>query len=117
MNEVDVFRASRSVVALSRWIDESPINLEKSPEALTWHRVCKVAEEAGEVVKAMIGYSGGNPRKGYSNDAMDVVEELLDTAIGALSAVEHMTDNQGFAIERLFDKIARVHERAQNHIS
>jgi hypothetical protein len=39
-------------------------------------------------------------------------EELLDTALTALCAVEHLTANRGRSIGLLNDKIRRVHERA-----
>lgn len=105
-------RAAVRVAALSRWVDEAPVNVAKDPEAVTWHRVCKVAEEAGEAVKEMVGLSGGNPRKGVSSTNEAVIEECLDAAVAALGAVEHLTGNRGYSVNLLFGKIEKVYSRA-----
>ncbi len=78
------------VRAMSRWIDGSPENRARTPEALLWGRVAKVAEESGEAVAALIGATGQNPRKGVSATMLDVERELLDVALTALCAVEHL---------------------------
>ncbi len=103
--------AAGKVSGISQWVDTSPANAARDPEALGWHRVTKVAEEAGEVVSAWLLYTGGNPRKEVG-PLNDVIEELLDTAIAALGGVEHLTGNSGVALGLMFDKIDRVHERA-----
>jgi NTP pyrophosphatase (non-canonical NTP hydrolase) len=101
------------IVALSRWVDEHEANAGRDPEALSWHRVAKVSEEAGEVIDAMIQYTGGNPRKQEKvGDPNPVIEELLDTAIAALGAVEHMTGNHGASMALLNNKLRRVGQRA-----
>lgn len=111
---MSIEEAGARVAALSHWMDE--YLADRHPEALTWHRVVKVCEEAGEVVEAMIGYTGGNPRKGYDKIADDVIEELLDVAVAALGAVEHLTDNTGTqAFPLLFAKIDKVYNRARGH--
>lgn len=101
---------SSALVALSRWIDED--NAHRDPEAVTWGRLAKITEEAGEVIEAYIGATGQNPRKGITHSAGDVVEELLDVAVTALGAVEHMTGHQGIALARLEAKIRAVAARA-----
>lgn len=100
------------LAALSRWIDEASANAQRDREAALWGRVAKVGEEHGEVIAALIGATGQNPRKGVTHAMDDVVEELLDTALTALCAVEHMTENRGFAMEMLARKVDRVHARA-----
>ncbi len=103
--------AAGKVSGISQWVDTSPANAARDPEALGWHRVTKVAEEAGEVVSAWLLYTGGNPRKSPGS-LNDVIEELLDTAIAALGAVEHLTGNLGLSVEMMAEKALRVRSRA-----
>ena len=98
-----------ALTALSEWIDAG--NADRDPEALHLHRVIKVTEEAGEVTSAMIGWLGANPRKGRTHDVEDVIEELLDVAVTALGAIEHLDGHDARALELLDDKILRVAER------
>lgn len=101
------------LAALSRWIDESPPNAQRDPEALGWHRVAKVAEESGEAIEAWLGYTGGNPRKGTTHTLADVIGELLDTAVAALAGVEHLSGNSGHSMWMLLEKITTVHKRSE----
>lgn len=98
------------LAGLSQWIDDSLT--ERSPEGIVLHRTMKVAEEAGEVIAAVIGWTGANPRKGQTHDRDDVIAELLDVAVTALGAVEHLTGNQGKSREMLDRKILTVADRA-----
>lgn len=104
------YDASQNLVALSRWIDAG--NAHRDPEAVTWGRLSKITEEAGEVIAAYIGYTGQNPRKGHTHKRIDVIDELLDVAVTALGAVEHMGGHTGQALDALFDKINAVAKRA-----
>ncbi len=104
-------RAAQQIADISVWVDESDANFDRDREALGWHRVTKVAEEAGEAVGAWLLYTGGNPRK-PAGSLDDVIAELLDTANAALAGVEHLTGNSGKALGLLFDKVDRVHQRA-----
>ncbi|MDF2991879.1 MAG: hypothetical protein K0S37_2393 [Microbacterium sp.] len=99
-----------ALVSLSEWIDAG--NAQRDPEALTLHRLIKLTEESGEVVTATIGALGANPRKGVTNTFEKVLEELLDVAITALGAYEHIDGHQGRALSELDGKIVRVAERA-----
>jgi hypothetical protein len=101
---------SAALVALSRWIDDG--NAHRDPEAVTWGRLAKITEEAGEVIAAYIGATGQNPRKGVTHGPTDVIAELLDVAVTALGAVEHMTGHCGGALTMLEQKIVSVAERA-----
>ncbi|MET9878567.1 MazG-like family protein [Actinacidiphila glaucinigra] len=56
-------RINAGVHAVSRWIDAHPDNRDRDPEALLWGRVTKVGEEAGEVIAALVGATGHNPRQ------------------------------------------------------
>ncbi len=83
-------RTGRLLYALSGWIDGYPPNRERDPEALLYHRVCKVTEECGEAVAALIAATGQNPRKGRSATLAGVEKELLDVAVAALAAIAHL---------------------------
>lgn len=98
---------------ISDWIDNSPENLARDPEARTWGRLAKVSEECGEVIAAYIGVTGQNPRKGITHKPDDVLKELLDVAITALCAYEHMTGNRGDSLQALFGVIHSTAKRAQ----
>lgn len=100
-----------NISVISQWIDDSyPPYLEEE----TWirRRCGKVAAEAGEVIDALDGYFGENPRKGVTHTMDDLIEELLDTAVAALGAVEHLTGNDGQSFDLLHAKILKVLTRA-----
>lgn len=99
-----------SLVALSRWIDAG--NSHRASESITWGRLAKIAEENGEVIAAFIGATGQNPRKGITCSIEEVLQELLDVAVTALGAYEHLDAHRGRALSELDAKIARVAERA-----
>lgn len=101
--------AGRALVELVDWIDRH--NNRRDPEAISWGWIAKVSEEHGEAVQAMVGWTGQNPRKGFTHSRDDVTEELLDVAVAALGAVEHLRGD-GRALAELEDKILRVHLRA-----
>ncbi|SJM58072.1 MazG-like family protein [Gulosibacter sp. 10] len=103
-------RISQGIAELSRWIDES--NAGRDPEAATWARLAKITEEAGEVVAAHIGATGQNPRKGVTHTRADVEEELLDVALTALAALEHLRGHDARSLELLDDKLRRTLDRA-----
>lgn len=102
-----------ALARLSQWIDDS--NRGKDPEAITWGRLAKVSEECGEVIAAYVGATGQNPRKGVTHDQGDVVKELLDVAVTALAAAEHLTGNAGESTRLLAVHVERLVERAGLH--
>lgn len=104
--------ASKKLASLSAWLDENIRTDLDNP--LTRCRVDKIMEEAGEVMDAYNGYVGHNPRKGVTNGLDKVLKELLDVAVSALGAYEHLTGNQGIALEELMNFIYQVKERADN---
>lgn len=53
-------------------------------------RVLKIAEENGEAVDAYLGMRGANPRKGVTNGVDKVRDELADTALAALVALQSL---------------------------
>ena len=104
--------AGQQLAALSRWIDSHPANTARDPEAQLWGRVSKVSEETGEAIAALIGATGQNPRKGTTHSLEDVVSELLDVAVTALCAVEHLRGNTGGSLAELHTMIDRTVRRA-----
>lgn len=99
-----------ALVALSEWIDAG--NAHRDSEAVTWGRLAKIAEENGEVIEAFIGWTGQNPRKGVTRDREQVEKELLDVAITALGALEHLRGHDGQALALLDAAIVSVAARA-----
>lgn len=106
-----------TLAELSTWIDNAPANAARSPEAATWGRLAKVAEECGEVVAAYIGATGQNPRKGTTHGMADVCGELLDVAVTALSGVEHLTGNQGHSINYLTGHLDALRDRMHRSVA
>lgn len=102
--------SAAALVELSKWIDAS--NEHRDPEAVTWGRLAKIAEENGEVILAFIGFTGQNPRKGVTHSRGDVLAELLDVAVTALGAYEHLTDHAGSSLAALDRHIIGVAARA-----
>src|SRR5688572_28926565 len=94
-------RLGEHLARTSRWLDEHPPNTARDPEAATWGRLAKVSEESGEVIAAFIGATGQNPRKGVTHTRADVEEELLDVALTALAAYEHLTNNESRSADAL----------------
>lgn len=103
---------SEDIAALSRWVDDSPTYVGLDPEAALWRRTMKVAEEAGEVYRAVSGMLGENPRKGVTASREEVIDELLDCALAALAAVEHLTGNEGRSLGLFAGKVEFVTYRA-----
>jgi len=100
------------LAGISKWIDTSPAYVGLDPEAHNWRRISKMVEEAGEVFEAYFGALGENPRKGVTHRQADVIRELLDVAVAALGAVEHLTGNKGHSMNMLEAKVRAVALRA-----
>ena len=64
------------------------------PLAQDWARVAKVNEEAGEAIQALIALTGQNPRKGVTGTLGELLDELADTALSAIYAIQHFTKNE-----------------------
>ncbi|MGV8847601.1 MAG: MazG-like family protein [Propionicimonas sp.] len=99
--------------AISTIIDAWPVNTARDPEAKLWVACGKIAEEAGEVMKAINGMTGSNPRKGVTHTIDDVEAEVLDTAIAALVTVAHMHHNNIDPIQLLREHLDRVSNRLE----
>ena len=101
---------NEALIALSQWIDAG--NSHRDPEAILWGRISKIGEEFGETVQALIGATGQNPRKGTTHAFSDILDELLDVAVTALGAYEHVSSHAGEALDALDAKIVSVARRA-----
>lgn len=115
----DTEYAGMRMSELSRWIDEGNANRmavmtreELERELSMSLRIAKAAEEIGEAVSALIGFTGQNPRKGIVNTLQDINKELMDVAITALGAYESINDNPGDALQVLEAAIVMVADRA-----
>lgn len=109
-DEQAVIRAGHSVAAISAMISGSyPAALDA--EAHMWRRHQKVSNEAGEVLDAVEGAIGENPRKGVTKSWVDVDKELLDTANAALGVYEFNHGNDGSSVAALFEHIEFVRDR------
>jgi NTP pyrophosphatase (non-canonical NTP hydrolase) len=103
------------LVRISRLINAH--NAGRDPEAILWGRVAKVAEEAGEVIDALVFATGQNPRKGEaildvsSMDFASLKKELLDVVCAALCAYEHLDDHKGRSMHDLRDFILTRKQR------
>ncbi len=90
----------------SAWLDATyPRDLH--PCLVLHRRLGKVTEEVGEVTEAIGGYFGENPRKGDTHTLDDLQGEILDVAVAALGAWEHLNGNSGQAGTALISRIRR----------
>ena len=85
---------------------------ELESELLLMHRTIKVVEEMGEVVGALIGMTGANPRKGVTHTREDLAGEFDDVAVSIMGAREHLYGNTGKSFDAVEAKASYVHERA-----
>lgn len=83
---------------------------KEQPLAQDWARVAKVVEEAGEAVQALIAFTGQNPRKGVYGSQDELLDELADTALTAIYAIQHFTKDQYVTAGRIIAK-AEYHGR------
>jgi NTP pyrophosphatase (non-canonical NTP hydrolase) len=99
------------IAVMSKMLDNSMERIGYGEMVVTWARITKVGEEAGEVIDALNGATGMNPRKGVSATWIDVQKELLDTAATALLAWEHVNGNRGGALEALIGHVEHLLDR------
>lgn len=100
------------ITDIDRWLDSKVAEEYKAqPLAQDWARISKMMEEAGEAIQAFIGYTGQNPRKGKINDLDDVLDELADTVLTGVFAIQHFTKDADQTIQVIKDKLAFQHKR------
>lgn len=106
--------AAQRLRDLSEWIDMHNRAKGANEQAMTWGRIAKVGEEFGEAIAEYVAFTGQNPRKPLTGEESEarVQKELLDVAVAALGAVEHLTGNSTFTIGLLLNHIRLVHKRA-----
>jgi hypothetical protein len=74
------------------WLDSDVApDYQAQPLAQDWARAGKAAEEAGEVVKALIACTGQNPRKGFNGTRDEMLGEQADTLCAAAFGIQHFT--------------------------
>jgi len=100
----------RQIGRINRWIDEANGGA-LSRDADDAMRILKLTEEAGEVAQAYIGYTGQNPRKGFTHTQEDLLNELADVAITALCAIQHFTQDVGDTETVLTLKLSNIERR------
>ena len=100
-------RFTRAIEAANTWLDaEVADEYKEQPLAQDWARVCKLAEELGETVTALIGYTSQNPRKGTYSSKDEMLGELADCALTAIYAVQHFTGDAKVTMGIIQDKAA-----------
>lgn len=105
MGNRDMFATIADITA---WIDASnPAGPHEDSM-----RVLKLLEEAGEAATAYLGIVGQNPRKGVTHTLGDLLDELADVALTALSAMQHFTQDETAVRRVLLAKIDRIIARA-----
>lgn len=98
---------------IDQWIDNGTSQEFKDNETLAlFGRVSKVGEEFGEVMQALIGATGQNPRKGYSHTIDDITSELADVVLTALCAIQHITKDHVATMAIVENRIRAVMKRA-----
>lgn len=76
------------VARMSDYFDRHLMTLHDADMAyILYARTAKLAEECGEVMQAVIGATGDNPRKGHTHTYADVNSELADVILTALCAM------------------------------
>jgi NTP pyrophosphatase (non-canonical NTP hydrolase) len=102
----------QAIGMIDLWLDKSvSADYHNQPLAQDWGRVGKVIEELGEVIRALIGYTGQNPRKGRTHHQVEMLDELADTALTAILGMQHFTKNTSVTRQILRDKLRTIEER------
>ena len=94
ITELSTLNYREELRGLVEWMDTDLDNnvadrYKEQPFAQDWARVAKVAEETGEAIDALIGWTGQNPRKGVYCAPENLHEELCDVALTGLYALQH----------------------------
>jgi len=97
------------VKVFDQYLDEEVSYLYKqSILAQDWARVAKIGEEAGEAIAQLILWTGQNPRKGQDPEAFTrLLDELADTAMTAIYAIQHFTKDTEYTEQVLKDAMAK----------
>ena len=94
------------------WLDQEVAKeYRDQPLAQDWARTSKVLEEAGEAVQALIGYTGQNPRKGFTHSREQFLSELADVAITAIMGIQHFLKDADATMFLVEERLNYVHRR------
>lgn len=107
-----------AIELMNRWLDRS--NAASADEDSM--RIMKIGEEVGEAYEALaevaqangraaaayIGWRGQNPRKGVTHSTDDLLAELADVVLTALTAMQHFTQDRNATGRHLAAKVAQV---------
>lgn len=97
---------------LSDYFDDWLINgTNRDVDYILYARTAKLAEECGEVMEALIGYTGDNPRKGKHCSLADVQTELCDVILTAMCALHTITKDVATEARLVNERIAFVYNR------
>ena len=97
------------------WLDENVSQEYKDqPLAQDWARISKGIEELGEAVDTQIGVTGQNPRKGIYATPEERLNELADTALTAILAMQHFKKNTSEVRQILLHKQELLYQRVFN---
>lgn len=108
VSESSFARAGR----MSEYFDRHLLAKQPNPlSALLYARTCKLAEECGEVMEAVIGYNGDNPRKGVTHSIDDVQSELCDVILTAMCALHTTTHDAKISAYLINERIRFVETR------
>lgn len=101
----------------SQHIDENqPVSAIS--EAVTWARLAKISEQAGEALGDHMRAKGQNVLKeDLEVSHEDVADRVLSVAFAALATYEHLTSHQGRALEALLAKIQAMNEGLDNSVA
>lgn len=87
-----------------------------STREITYARVAKIAEEAGELSASLLRFNGHNVLKEDGTvTAQKVSHDLLSVALTALAVYEHWTGNQGNALDALEDRMDLLSESLERY--
>jgi len=98
---------------VDEWLDDKVYqDYKEQPLAQDWARVSKISEELGEAIQCLIGVTGQNPRKGFTHTHEQLLQELADTAITAIFAIQHFTKQQSDTRQIIREKMNAIYRRA-----
>lgn len=104
--------AFRRIERLSNYFDRHLAhNKAATPEYILYARTAKLIEECGEVMEAVIGWTGDNPRKGRTHDIGDIQMELCDVILTAMCALHTTTQDRKVSVHLINERIRFVETR------
>jgi hypothetical protein len=76
-----------------------------------WRRSYGGVSEAAETQDALVGVTGGNPRKGIYATRDEMLDEAGDTAVSALLFIQSQTKDTGCTWQVFLDALAKAESR------